>query len=99
MYLITTINLEECGWEIVEKGTKAECEAARDELQRKVWHNEDGSKKMMSDIYDDTRNKNAEIVTNAVCAARFGGKANLDMAEDFRYMEMEQQREYNETCR
>lgn len=96
MYLITTINLEECGWEIVEKGTKSECEAAREDFIKKVWHNEDGSKKMMSDIYDDTRAKNCEIVTNAQCVAKFGGMRNLEMAEDYRYEILEQQRQFNE---
>lgn len=85
MYLLTTINLEECGWEISAKGDKKEMEQALEDLKRKVWYNEDGSKKMFSDIYDDTRAKNAVIVTNRKAESLLGGKRNLEMAEDFFY--------------
>lgn len=40
---------------------------------------------MVSDIYDDTRAKNAMIVSNAKAAELFGGKNNLEMAVDYMY--------------
>ena len=88
MYLLTTINVEECGWEIVTSGTKEECQKEMDNLKKKVWFNSDGSQKMFSDIYDDTRAKNAIIVSNKKAASLFGGQSKLDLAEELRFEEM-----------
>ena len=83
MYLLTSINVQESGYEIVvPHSSKKECEEALDELQRKVWYNNDGTQKMMSDIYDDTRAKNAIIVSNKKAAQLLGGRSNLDLALD-----------------
>lgn len=84
MYLLTSTNVQESGYEIVvANDSKAVCNEKYEELQKKVWFNEDGSKKMFSDIYDDTRAKNAFIVSNKRAEELFGGKSKLQMAVDY----------------
>lgn len=85
MYLLTTINLQECGWEIAAIGNKKECEVALEKIRHAIWHDQDGNKMPFSDIYADTRYKNAEIVTNKIAAKMMGGKRNLELATDYYY--------------
>jgi hypothetical protein len=82
MYLITTVNALECGWEIVTKGNRKECEKAQADLTYKVWHNADGTQKMFSDIYDDTRAKNSRILTKHETQKLFCGKRKLELTEE-----------------
>lgn len=71
MYLISTLNREIDGYEIIAIGTKKELEIELDKLRKSVWHNEDGTRKMFSDIYADTIAKNAKIVTIAVAKKEY----------------------------
>ena len=66
MYLVTTINSETNGWDIIAIGNKKEVEKAREELVQKSI---DG------DIYDDTRNKNAKILTKKEAISFFRDRA------------------------
>ncbi len=89
MYLLTSINQEMCGYEIViANGTKKECESELANMQYKVWHNADDSLKAFSDIYDSTRSVNAEIVTNKEAARLYGGRKKLEHTVEFFYYEM-----------
>ncbi len=86
MYLLTSINVRESGYEIiVANDSKKKCEESLKAMIKKVWFYEDGTQKMMSDIYDDTRAKNAIIVTNKKAASMFGGKRKLEMAVEYMY--------------
>ena len=66
MYLVSTLNSQLDGWEIVASGTKKELELELDALGKSVWYNKDGSQKAFSDIYADTMYKNAKIVSKEV---------------------------------
>lgn len=81
MYLVSTLNSELDGWEIVASGTKKELELELQALGKSVWHNKDGSKKSFSDIYADTMYKNAKIVSKEV--AKRGFKINDFDYQDF----------------
>jgi len=86
MYLITSINAEEQGYELVIiNSSKAECEKEYEAMQKKVWFNEDGTQKAFSDIYDDTRAKNAKVLTNKQTESLFGGRSKLERAVEYSF--------------
>lgn len=71
MYLVSTLNSQLDGWEIIASGTKKELELEMNKLEKSVWYNEDGSQKAFSDIYADTMSKNARIVSKEVAKREY----------------------------